>query len=180
MEFDALENAMTHVTDQYEVTLNVPRLQQAVSFYSTLLDARPTAAERRVAWFDVPDSPLRLALREGSAPGAASLRVCTDATRLRTATARLRQRGVRTTASGLATDGHPRTIELSDPGGNQLEFCAPLTAAPVARRRIDVAGLVGAAAQRLRRSLSTGPVEERFAHERAQDELTLLPLGRRA
>jgi catechol 2,3-dioxygenase-like lactoylglutathione lyase family enzyme len=171
---------MKHASDQYEVTLNVPHLQRAVSFYSTLLDARPKAAERRVAWFDVPDSPLRLALREGSVPGAASLRVCIDATRLRTATARLRQRGVRTTASGLAIDGHPRAIELSDPGGNRLEFCTPLTDAPVAqRRRIDAAGLVRAAGQLLRRSLSAGPVDQRFAHARAQDELMLLRLGRR-
>ncbi len=170
---------MNPAADQYEVTLNVPDLGRAISFYSTLLDTRPKAAERRVAWFDVPDSPLRLALREGPASGGASLRVCTDATRLRSATARLRQRGVRTTASGLATDGQPRAIELSDPGGNRLEFCAPLAAVPAARRRVDVAGPVRAAAQLLRRSISPGPIDERFAHARAHDELLLLRLGRR-
>jgi hypothetical protein len=171
---------MSQTADQYQVTLNVPHLGRAVSFYSTLLGAPPKAAERRVAWFDVPDSPLRLALREGSAPSAANLRVCTDPTRLRAATARLWQLGVRTTASGLATDGHPRAIQLSDPGGNRLEFCAPLAATPVAdRRRIDAAGLLRAGGQLLRRSLSAGPVDQRFDHTRAQEQLMLLRLGRR-
>jgi catechol 2,3-dioxygenase-like lactoylglutathione lyase family enzyme len=170
---------MNQAADQYEVTLNVPHLRRAVSFYSALLDAPPKAAERRVAWFDVPDSPLRLALREGSDPSATSLRVCTDPTRLRAATARLRQIGVRAVGSGLATDGHPRAIELSDPGGNRLEFCAPLSATPAAQRRTDFAGLLRSGAQRLRRSLSAGPVDQRFDDARAREQFMLLRIGRR-
>ena len=152
----------------------MPHLRRAVSFYSTLLDAPPQAAERRVAWFDVPDSPLRIALRERSAPSATSLRVCTDPTRLRAATTRLKQTGVRTVASGLAGDGHPRAVEFSDPGGNRLEFCTSLTATPAAHLRADVAGLLRSGAQLLRRSLSAGPVEQRFDHARAQEQLMLL------
>ena len=170
---------MNQAADQYEVTLNVPHLRQAVSFYSTLLDAPTKAAERRVAWFDVPDSPLRLALREGPAPGATSLRVCTDLTWLRAASTRLRQTGVRTVASGLAADGHPRAIEFSDPGGNRLEFCTPLTATPAAHRRIDVAALLRSGARMVRRTLSAGPVERRFDHARARDQRISLRLERR-
>ena len=170
---------MNHAADQYEVTLNVPQLPRAVSFYSTLLDAPPKAAERRVAWFDVPDSPLRLALREGSAPSTARLRVCTDPTRLRAATARLLRTGVRTVASGLSTGGHPRAIEFSDPGGNRLELCAPLSAAPAARRRIDVAGVLRSAAHVLRRPLIAGTVDRRFDHARAREQHMLLRVDRR-
>jgi catechol 2,3-dioxygenase-like lactoylglutathione lyase family enzyme len=179
-KFDVLGDAMNQTVDQYQVTLNVPHLGRAVSFYSTLLGVSPKAAKRRVAWFDVPESPLRLALREGSAPSATHLRVCTDPTRLRAATTRLRQVGVPTTASRRATDGHPRAIEFSDPGGNRLEFCAPLAAAPVVdRRRIDPAGLLRAGWQLLRRSLGAGPVDQRFDHARAQEQLMLLRRGRR-
>ena len=50
---------------------------------------------------------------------------------------RLHQTGRATVASGLATDGHPRAIALSDPGGNRLELCSPLAQAPPAPRRFD-------------------------------------------
>ena len=171
---------MQQMSNQLEVTLNVPHLGQAIRFYSTLLEAPPHARERRVAWFDVPNSPLRLALREGSTPGATNLRVCTDPTRLRAATARLRQIGVRTSASGLATDGHPRAIELSDPGGNRLEFCAPLAVAPVSRRRrLDAAGLLRSGERLLRRAVSPRPIDQRFDHARALEQSILLLRERR-
>ena len=77
------------MTDQLEVTLNVPDLGPAVRFYRTLLDSPPAAAERRVAWFDVPGSELRLAVRETATPSATGLRVCIDPDRLRAASRRL-------------------------------------------------------------------------------------------
>src|SRR5215207_10660317 len=99
---------VNQMTDQLEVSLSIPDLGQAIDFYSRLLDGPPHAAERRVAWFDVPGSSLRLALREGAAPSVTSLRVCTETSRLRAASARLRRTGVRPAESGLMADGQPR------------------------------------------------------------------------
>ena len=71
--------------DQLAVTLNVPDLGRAIGFYSTLLAVSPQAAQRRVAWFDVPDSPLRLELREGDTRTATRLRICATPSRIRAA-----------------------------------------------------------------------------------------------
>ena len=174
------------MTDQLEVTLNVPDLRQAVGFYRALLGSPPVTAERRVAWFDVPGSELRLAVRESSTPSATRLRVCVDPGRLRAASRRLRQVGARPTGSGLASDGHPRAIALSDPGGNGLELCSPLALAPPARwRQIDSRRLMRWSGRLMRwggrlpaRALSAGTIGQRLDHARAHDQLMTLGLGR--
>jgi len=168
------------MTDQFEVSLDVPDLGRAIGFYSTLLDVPPLATERRVAWFDVPDSPLRLELRETSVPAATNLRICAEPARLRAASARLRQTRVRTAERGLTTAGNPRAIALSDPGGNRLELCAPLAGGSVARTRQVGADRLRSGGQVLRRLLSAGPVDERFDHERAREQRMLLRHGRRS
>lgn len=167
------------MTDQLEVTLTVPDLGEAVRFYRALLGSPPVATERRVAWFDVPGSELRLAVRESSTPGATRLRVCVDPGRLRAASRRLRQIGARPTGSGLAADGHPRAIALSDPGGNGLELCSPLAVAPPARRRpLETGRLMRSGVRLLARVLSAGPIGQRLDHAHAHDQLMTLGLGR--
>jgi catechol 2,3-dioxygenase-like lactoylglutathione lyase family enzyme len=167
------------MTDQLEITLNVPDLRQAVRFYRAVLGSPPVTAERRVAWFDVPGSELRLAVRESSTPSATRLRVCVDPGRLRAASRRLRQLGARPNGSGLASDGHPRAIALSDPGGNGLELCAPLALAPPARRQqIDARRLMRTSARVLGRVLSSGPIGQRLDQAYAHDQLMTLGLAR--
>ena len=167
------------MTDQLEVTLHVPDLGPAVRFYRTLLDSPPVAAERRVAWFDVPGSELRLAVRETAAPSATGLRVCIDPGRLRAASRRLRQTGARVVASGLATDGHPRAIALSDPGGNRMELCSPLRLAPpVPRRSLHARALLRSGARLLASAFSGGAIGERLDSARAHDQLMALGHGR--
>jgi catechol 2,3-dioxygenase-like lactoylglutathione lyase family enzyme len=168
------------MTDQLEVTLNVPDLRQAARFYRALLGSPPVMAERRVAWFDVPGSELRLAVRESSTPSATRLRVCMDPGRLRAASRRLREIGARPTGSGLTLDGHPRAIALSDPGGNGLELCSPLALAPPARwRQIDARRLMRSGARLLGRALGPGTIGQRLDQARAHDQLMTLGLGRR-
>jgi hypothetical protein len=96
------------VRGQLEVRLDVPNLGQAVGFYSTLFDASPSAAERRAVWFDVPESTLRIELREALTPTTTRLRLCTDPRRLQVAAARLRQGGVAIAQAGLTPEGTPR------------------------------------------------------------------------
>ena len=171
---------MRGATDQLEVTMNVPHLGQAIGFYETLLDAPPRASTRRAAWFDFPGTALSLALRESSASDRGSLRVCTDAARLRATSARLGRTRVKTIASGLASDGHPRSIALSDPGGNRLELCAPLAETPpIPRQQFDVSLLLRTTGRLLRRSLSAGPMDRRFDQARAQDQMLSLRRDRR-
>jgi hypothetical protein len=67
---------------QLEVSLDVPNLGQAVGFYSAFFDGAPSATERRIVWFDVPESTLRIELREALAPTATRLRLCTEPRRL--------------------------------------------------------------------------------------------------
>jgi catechol 2,3-dioxygenase-like lactoylglutathione lyase family enzyme len=167
------------MSDQLEVTLNVPDLRQAARFYRALLGSPPVMAERRVAWFDVPGSELRLAVRESSTPSATRLRVCMDPGRLRAASRRLREIGARPTGSGLTLDGHPRAIALTDPGGNGLELCSPLALAPPARwRQIDARRLMRSGARLLARALSPGTIGQRLDQARAHDQLMTLGLGR--
>ena len=164
--------ALHTMDDQLEVTLNVPDLRRAVRFYGTLLDSPPATATPRAAWFDVPGSELRLALRETPAPGATGLRVCVDPGRLRAATRRLKETGARAVERGLASDGHARAIALSDPGGNRLELCAPLAQAPPApRRQIDRRRLMRSGGRLLARALSPGTIGERLDRARAHDQL---------
>jgi catechol 2,3-dioxygenase-like lactoylglutathione lyase family enzyme len=172
--------ALRTMTDQLEVTLNVPDLRQAARFYRALLGSPPVTAERRVAWFDVPGSELRLAVRESATPSATRLRVCVDPGRLRAASRRLREIGARPSGSGLASDGHPRAIALSDPGGNGLELCSPLALAPPARwRQIDARRLMRSGARLLGRALGPGTIGQRLDQARAHDQLMTLGLGRR-
>jgi catechol 2,3-dioxygenase-like lactoylglutathione lyase family enzyme len=167
------------MTDQLEVTLNVPELREAVRFYRALLGSPPVTAERRVAWFDVPGSQLRLAVRESSTPSATRVRVCVDPGRLRAASRRLRQIGAQPTGSGLASDGHPRAIALSDPGGNGLELCSPAALAPPARgRQIGVRRSMRSGARLLARALSPGTIGERLDQARAHDQLMTLGFAR--
>ena len=167
------------MTDQLEVTLTVPDLDRAVRFYRTLLGGPPAAAEGRAAWFDVPGTELRLAVREARTPGATALRVCVDPGRLRAASRRLRQSGTRVVASGLATDGHPRAIASSDPGGNRVELCSPLAqAAPARWRQVDASELLRSGARLLARAFSAGAIGERLDSARAHDQLMALGRGR--
>ena len=167
------------MTDQLEITMNVPDLPRAVGFYRALLGSPPATAERRVAWFDVPGSELRLAVRESSTPSATRLRVCVEPGRLRAASRRLRQIGARPAGSGLAADGHPRAIALSDPGGNGLELCSPLALAPPVRwRQIDARRLMRSGARLLERALSAGTIGQRLDQAHAHDQLMTLGLGR--
>jgi len=80
----------------------------------------------------------------------------------------------------LASDGHPRAIALSDPGGNGLELCSPLALAPPARwRQIDARRLMRSGARLLARALSPGTIGQRLDQARAHDQLMTLGLGRR-
>jgi hypothetical protein len=83
---------------QLDVRLDVPNLGQAVGFYSAFFDVAPLVAERRAVWFDVPDSPLRIELREALTPIGTQLRLCTD----------------------------PRAISFHDPGRNRWELYASI------------------------------------------------------
>jgi catechol-2,3-dioxygenase len=169
-----------HVTDQIAVTLNVPNLGRAIGFYSGLLAVSPRAVERRAAWFDVPDSPLRLELREGSARAATRLRVCASPSRVRAASETLRQRGVRIVESGLMPGGHARALALSDPGGNHLELCAPLGRARGARTRsVDTGRWLRSSRHALLGLLTAGTLERRFDHARTQEQVMLLRHERR-
>jgi len=173
MDLDVLPES-DPVRDQYEVTLGVPRLAPALGFYARLLGVDPVAAERRVAWFDVPETPLRLAIRETADAGTAQVRICVNPAGLRATADRLRQHGHRIHPSGLAPDGHARAISIRDPGGNALEFCAPLSAAlPPARPHRRRAASPRAFARVLRGLLGRGPIEERFARAQARDHMLM-------
>jgi hypothetical protein len=159
--------------DQHAVTLNVPNLGRAIGFYSTLLAVSPQAAERRVAWFDVPDSPLRLELRQGGERTATRIRICAPPSRIRAAHERLL--GMRYAESGLMPGGHPRALALTDPGANQLELCAPLGRARVARTwSVDAGRWLRSGRRVLHALLALGPVERRFDQARTYEEGMML------
>ena len=161
--------------DQLAVTLNVPNLGRAIGFYSTLLAVAPEAADRRVAWFDVPDSPLRLELRQGDTRTATRLRICAPPSRIRAAHKRSRQEGMRYVESGLMPGGHPRALALTDPGGNHLELCAPLGRARAARTwSVDAGRWLRSGRQVLHALLTPGPLERRFDQARTREEGMLL------
>jgi hypothetical protein len=157
---------------QLEVSLDVPNLGQAVGFYSTLFDASPLAAERRMVWFDVPESTLRIELREALTPTAARLRLCTEPRRLQVLAARLSQRGVAITQAGLTREGNPRAISFHDPGCNWWELYASIIVAPppmsirrgTGRSRRSVAERVRAAVR------AASALEARFDQERSRDQ----------
>lgn len=166
---------MDQMKDQLAVTLNVPNLGRAIGFYSTLLAVSPQAAERRVAWFDVPNSPLRLELRQGGERTATRIRICAPPSRIRAAHKRLRKDGMRYAESGLMPGGHPRALALTDPGGNHLELCAPLGRARVARTwSVDAGRWLRSWRRVLHALLAPGPVERRFDQTRTYEEGMML------
>ena len=168
------------MTGQLEVTLGVPDLGRAIGFYSALLSAGPSATARRLAWFDVPDSTLRIELREASTPTATRLRLCTDSRHLAALSARLGQTGVAIAEAGLSQAGGPRAISFSDPGQNRWELCTAVGAAPrLAEPGIRAGHLWRSFARFIRRLLSPGPVEAAFRRERTREERLLLRHGGR-
>jgi hypothetical protein len=144
---------------------------QRLSRVAVSVGASPSATERRVAWFDVPGSTLRLELREAPTLTATRLSLCTDPRGLRAVAARLGQAGVATVEAGLTRGGDPRAISFRDPGRNRWELCAPLGVAPAPMS-------IHRGAARLRRSLtararwllSPGPVEARYHQQRSRDD----------
>ena len=95
------------VRGELEVSLDVPNLGQAVGFYSNVFDAWPMAIERRLAWFDVPDSTLCIELREALTPTATRLRLCTEQRRVQQVAAQLSRSGVTVLQAGLTRQEPP-------------------------------------------------------------------------
>jgi hypothetical protein len=158
------------VCGQLEVSLDVPNLGQAVGFYSRLFDVSPLAAERRAVWFDVPESVLRIELREAPAPTATRLRLCTDPRRVHVVAARLSQGGVAVAQAGLAREGSPRAISFRDPGRNSWELYSSIigTAPPMPTRR-SAGGPWRSLTERMGAAMRTASaVEVRFDRERNQ------------
>jgi hypothetical protein len=169
------------VSGQLEVSLDVPDLDRAVGFYSTLFDASPSAAERRMVWFDVPESTLRIELREALTPTATRLRLCTEPRRLQVVAARLSQGGVAIAQAGLTREGNPRAISFRDPGRNYWELYASINVAPPPMSILRATG-------RSWRSLTEGlraavraasAVEARFDQERSHAQSLALRHGHR-
>src|ERR1700722_18497198 len=113
--------------DAIEICLEVPNLGQAASFYTAMFDALPTATERHMVWIDIPDSRLRLELREALTPATTRLRLCTEPHQLKLVTQRLRHGGVVIAQAGLTTGENPRSITFRDPGHNSWELYTPIS-----------------------------------------------------
>jgi hypothetical protein len=159
------------MTGRLELVLDVPDLGRAVGFYSTLWNSTPAASERGMAWFDVPESQLRLELRETATPTPVRLRLCAESRQLRALCARLGRAGVRTIQAGLSGSGGPRAVGFSDPGGNRWELCTPIRpVSAVETARVRAGHLQRSVATRVRWLLSPGPVETRFQQQRTRDE----------
>jgi len=163
------------VRGQLEVRLDVPNLGQAVGFYSNIFDARPTAVERRMVWFDVPDSTLRIELREALTPTAIRLRLCTDLHRLQRVAARLSRSGVTIAQAGLTREGTPRAISFHDPGHNYWELHASIIpASPPTSIHRSIGRSLRSITRRAQAAWSaSASVEARFHEQRAHDEALL-------
>lgn len=168
------------VAGRLEVSLDVPNLGQAAGFYARVFDACPTAAGRRVVWFDVPGSSLCIELREAPASAATRLRLCTEPLRLQRVASRLSQSGVTIAHAGLTREGSPRSISFHDPGQNHWELYAwigasssSLTSGPrrIARQWRLVTRHARAA------WLASAALEARFAQQRARDQTLLRRSG---
>jgi hypothetical protein len=123
-----------------------------------------------MAWFDVPKSVLRLALREVGTPAPLRLRLCTDPKQLRALSAAARRIGLRTAEAGLAGAG-PRAVFFSDLGGNRWEVCTPIgTVSRLDGIRARAGRLLHAVAAGWSWLSTPGPVEARFRHQRAAVE----------
>jgi hypothetical protein len=160
------------VWGQLEVSLDVPDLGQAVSFYSTLFDVSPSASERRAAWFDVPESTLRVELREALTPATTRLRLCTEPRRLRLVADRLSQSGVAIAQAGLTPNGSPRAISFHDPGRNSWELYVSITVAdPPTSIRGTARSTWRSISERLRAAVrASSALESRLEHERGRDK----------
>ena len=168
------------MTGQLEVSLDVPNLGRAIGFYSALLGATPSATARRTAWFDIPDSTLRIELREASTPSATRLRLCTESRHLRALSARLSETGVVIAEAGLSQGGGPRAIRFSDPGHNGWELCTAIGAAPrLTQPGVPAGRLWRSFAGFIRRLVSPGPVEAAFRREHTREERLFLRHGGR-
>jgi hypothetical protein len=165
----------TPVRRQLEVRLDVPNLGQAVVFYSNIFNARPMAVERRMVWFEVPDSTLSIELREAVTPSATQLRLCTEPRHLQRIAARLTRSGVAIAQAGVTREGRPRAISFHDPGHNCWELYEPIVAssspasvhARIARPWRSLTRHVQAAWS------ASASFEERFNQQRAHDEALL-------
>ena len=119
---------------ELEIRLEVPNLGEAASFYTALFDALPAATERQTVWVDIPDSRLRIELREALTPTTTRLRLCTEPRQLELVTGRLRRDGMVIAQAGLTTGGNPRSISFRDPGDNSWELYTPISVSRPPRR----------------------------------------------
>jgi hypothetical protein len=163
---------------QLDVSLDVPNLDHAVAFYSKLFDTAPSATERRLTWFDVPQSPLQIELRQATTPTATRLRLCIEPHRLQEVAQRLSQNGVAIAQAGLTNDGNPQAIRFRDTGHNSWELYAPIISTPAPppirhRARRCWRWLVVS----VRAGLAPGPLEERLRQERNRTDILLARHG---
>jgi hypothetical protein len=121
-----------------------------------------------MVWFDVPESTLRIELREALTPTATRLRLCTEPRHLQVVAARLRESGVVIAQAGLTAHGNPRAISFQDPVRNYWELYASVIAdlpsrsirRPIGRRWLSLTDSVRAAVR------AASAVEARFGQER--------------
>jgi hypothetical protein len=162
---------------QLEVCLEVPNLGHAVNLYTALFDAAPTAAERHIVWIDVPDSPVRLGLREVPTPTARRLRLCTDPRRLEVLADRLRRAGMVIAQTGPTPEGTPRSLTFQDPGHNSWELYTPIDTSPPPRATARATSKWWRnLAQHARTALAdTVALETRFDHEHQRHQAPRRP-----
>jgi hypothetical protein len=123
-------DASTPVRGQLEVRLEVPNLGQAVGFYSNIFAACPTAVERRMVWFAVPDSTFCIELREPLTPTPTRLRLCTEPHRPQRVAAELSRFEVTVAQAELTREASARAISFHDPGRNHWELYTTSMVAP--------------------------------------------------
>jgi hypothetical protein len=154
MDFDVLP-------DRYEVALPVDDVASAARHYTLVTGGPPAARLPQAAWFDVPGTALRLAVRRFETPGTARVRACLASSHLRAITARLARARATYVSCGLSHNGLPRAITVTDVAGNRLELCVPPSErADVPRRRWAA----------LRRLIVDRNLGARFARARELDE----------
>jgi hypothetical protein len=159
-----------------EVRLDVPNLGHAVSFYSRVFDTHPTVVERRLAWFEVPESTLCIELREALTPVQARLRLCTDQSRLQRIASRS---GVTVAQARLTLAGSPRAISFMDPGHNHWELYTPIVASsPPPGTHRSIRRSLRLLTRRARAAwTASAAVEARFHERQAHDQALLRRYG---
>jgi hypothetical protein len=162
------------VTGQLQVSLEVPNLGQAIGFYSTIFAARPTAVERRMVWFAVPDSTFCIELREAAAPTPTRLRLCTEPRRLQRVATELSRTGTSVAQAGLTREGSARAISFHDPGHNHWELYTSIVATLPRQTPRRIAQSIRSLTRRARNAWSaSGSVEARFQEQLAYNQALL-------